>query len=254
MACSFKDRVFCPSVFFLILLLNQQALAAPPFITDDPVPVDFKHYDFFLFAALDKTNNPQEQPQLYAPSVEINYGLIPNLQFHLILPYVWSLPPMDFPSSGFGDAEVGFLYRFIEESNNRPQVGFYPIAILPSGNAKQGLGNGKIWMKWPLWLQKSIGTWTSYGGGGYAINSQEFSRNFAFGGWTVQKKLGEKLMLGSELYFQGATNIDSKAVTVINFGGSYKVSKSFAYTFSVGHSVLGEQHSIGFVSLNWAGG
>ena len=49
-----------------------------------------------------------------------------------------------------------------------PQVGIFPLLEVPTA-AQEGLGNGHATAFLPLWLQKSWGKWTVYGGGGYGI-------------------------------------------------------------------------------------
>ncbi len=40
---------------------------------------------------------------------------------------------------------------------------------LPTGSSRLGLGNGQVWARLPLWVQKSYGKWMTYGGAGYQI-------------------------------------------------------------------------------------
>ena len=56
-------------------------------------------------------------------------------------------------------------YRFIEEDDNgwRPQVAFFPQAFIPVGPANRGAPVTELF---PVWLQKSLGDWTMFGGGG----------------------------------------------------------------------------------------
>ena len=48
----------------------------------------------------------------------------------------------------------------------------------------------------PLWLQKSVGPWTSYGGGGYWFNPGAGNRSYAYVGWQMQRHLSELATLG----------------------------------------------------------
>jgi hypothetical protein len=41
---------------------------------------------------------------------------------------------------------------------------------VPTGSKSDGLGSGQMQAFLPLWLQKCVGDWTVYGGGGYGIN------------------------------------------------------------------------------------
>jgi hypothetical protein len=103
--------------------------------------------------------------------------------------------------------EVGVKYRFIQENGHRPQVGVFPQLELPTGSAARGLGNGQVWARLPVWAQKSWGPWTSYGGGGYAVNRAPEMQSHAFGGWLLQRDFGKRLTLGGEIYSEGRNSI-----------------------------------------------
>ena len=94
MRCNSK----CPAeVLFLILMLAVSKLSAqgPPYQTDDPVPVDLHHYEFYIFGAVDGT--PAEIDST-GPAFEFNWGAIPRVQLHAILPFggVFSLRTIPF--------------------------------------------------------------------------------------------------------------------------------------------------------------
>jgi len=57
-----------------------------------------------------------------------------------------------------------------------------------------------------MWLQKSWGPWTTYGGGGYVINPAPGQRNYCFGGWLLQRDFSERLTLGGEFFAQGKSS------------------------------------------------
>ena len=110
----------------------------------------------------------------------------------------------------------------------------------------------------PFWLKKSWGEWTSYGGVGYAVNSAIYMnvamRNYPYAGWLLQRNINEHLILGVEIFSQGAVSIPTRSFTIINAGGYYKFTKNFSLLFSAGHSVAGEQHIAGYLGLYWTGG
>ena len=56
----------------------------PPFQIDDPVPVDLHHYEFYVFGNTDGT--PAETDST-GPAFEFNWGAIPRVQLHAILPW-----------------------------------------------------------------------------------------------------------------------------------------------------------------------
>ena len=252
-------KATCSLILFFILIINKTAFSEPPFITDSPEPIDYRHYELYLYSMLDKNNVGVEEPQLSSPAMELNWGALPNLHLHIIVPYAWSLPSVAAAANGLGDIEVGAKYRVVQETNNRPQVGIYPVFDLPTGNANKNLGNGKLWMKLPIWIQKSWRKWKTTGGVGYAMNSAIYMqipmRNYPYGGWILQREINERLTLGVELYSQGAVSlVQSRSFTIATAGGYYHFTKRFSLLFSAGYSVLGEQHLKGYLGLYWTGG
>lgn len=250
-----KKNHFILRLFFsmFICLLSCHCFAGPPFLTDDPEPVAYQHLELYLFSSMDKNKITVEEPDLQSPALEANWGLLPNLQLHLIVPYVWSLPTAAPAANGIGDIETGAKYRFIQETTIIPQIGIFPLLELPAGNANQNLGNGKVWIKLPIWAQKSWGAWTTYGGGGYAINSAKNMRNYFYAGWLLQKEINEHLILGAEVFTQSRVSNNSRSFTVISAGGYYNFTNHLSLLFNAGHSVLGEQHLIAYLGLYWTG-
>lgn len=255
--CCFSPR---PSSFALRFILKAlvicclcgTAVAGPPFLTDDPQPTEYKHWELYTFSILDKTKAGK---QIQAPGFEADYGFAPDLQAHVLFPFLESLPESGHAAYGGSDTELGVKYRFLQESEKTPMVGIFPLLEVPTGNADRGLGNGRTWAKFPLWLQKSWGEedhkWTTYGGPGYALNTAPGQRSYPFAGWLLQKDLSEKLTLGGEIYFQGKTEDGGRPTVIGNFGGQYNFTKNFSLLFSVGHSIAGERHLVGYLGLYW---
>lgn len=96
------------------------ALAGPPFQTDDPEPVDFRHYEFYTFATSDGT--PVET-DTEGPAFEFNWGAVPNVQLHIIVPAAAAFPANGPRTFGPGDIETGIKYRFVHETKHRPMIG-----------------------------------------------------------------------------------------------------------------------------------
>ena len=232
------------------LILTRSAFAGPPYLTDDPEPTDYQHWETYLFAMGDHKGGGGYN--IYGPAVELNFGALPDTQLSLTVPMT-SVGGNTPDSSGFGDVLLGVKYRFVHETNGWPQMAFYPQVTLPTGNASLGLGNGRAWFLLPLWLQKSWGQWTTYGGGGAALNSAPGERNYPFAGWLLQRDIGEHLSLGGELFAQGRDMDDDHAFIALNFGGSYKFNEHFSVLGSVGHSVAGQANLLWYfgLGLDW---
>ena len=113
--------------------------AGPPFLSDDPEPVDLHHWELYVFGEGDRT---MDANSISGPAVELNYGIAPNTQLHLVAPVANSSSAGAGWTSGYGDTEVGVKYRFLDETDSRPQVGIFPMAEMATGSSTRGLGNG----------------------------------------------------------------------------------------------------------------
>ena len=216
-----------------------RAVAGPPFVTDDPEPVPYQHFEFYN---LSLGSAIRGDTQGFAPAWEYNYGIVPNGQAHIIAPLTFDKQTGGY---GYGDTELGFKYRFIDENKNtaQPMVGVYPLLELPTGDEQRGLGAGYLRAYFPLWIQKSFGDWTTYGGGGYWINHGDdtVNRDYWFFGWLLQRQVTKQLAIGAEIYHQtstvafGATNpIYTAPTTGFNIGAIYDFDDNHHLLASVG--------------------
>jgi len=197
--------------------------AAEPFRTDDPDPGQYQHYEFFTeFMG----THVRDGTSGIGPAWEFNYGLIPNGQIHFLAPLAFNDPTGRPSQFGYGDTELGFKYRFIDEDKNgsRPMIGTAPLLDLPTGDQRSGLGTGHARMFLPLWVEKNFADdWVTYGGGGYWINHGDGSddRDYWYFGWVLQKQVTKQLAIGGELFHQTANKIGGKDSTAFNIGATY---------------------------------
>jgi hypothetical protein len=227
----------------LMLLMCSTAVAGPPFQTDDPEPVPWHHYEAYVFGTFDRSTGSSF---LQLPAFEFNMGAAPNLQLHIVVPGVYLTSPRAY---GIGDVELGAKYRLVQETTKRPQIGIFPMLEVPSGDSRRGLGNGHVWARLPVWVQKSKGPWTTYGGGGYQINRAPGMKSSEFAGWLVQRQVTKRLMFGAEVYHQGSQTVGSRQSTFTDAGGSYGLRDSLSILFMLGHTVSGERHTVGYLGL-----
>ena len=234
---------------------NTLARAGPPFLTDDPEPVDFHHWEAYFFSSYDATRVGKAAQ---GPAYEMNWGPVPDVQLHLVIPGTASVPVQGPAAFGMGDTEVGVKYRFVHETNHRPEFGIFPFAELPTGSAAAGLGNGSAWYRLPLWVQKSFGPWTTYGGAGEVLNRALDTNNYTFGGWLLQRDVGKRWTLGGEVFAhgaEGAATLSTQASTLADFGGYYYIHKpGFQVLFMAGHSVAGQAETVAYLGLYWTWG
>jgi len=218
-------------------LTPSSVMAGPPFRTDDPEPVEYRHWEFYVFSAATHVRGDTSGT---LPGFELNYGAAPDLQLHLVAPIAFDKPSGEAWQSGYGDTEFGVKYRFIQEDEegSRPMVGVFPMVEAPTGDKGRGLGSGHTRVFLPMWIQKSFGTWQTYGGGGYWINTGDANRNYWFAGWQVQRQITDQLTLGGEIFHQTADTVGGSGSTGFDLGGFYDVTENHHLLFSAGRGAF----------------
>lgn len=258
----------CIRLTLFLLLLPACPLVwpqGPPYQTDDPVPVDLHHYEFYIFGGMDGTTAEIDST---GPAVEFNWGAIPRVQLHAVLPLGVIAPsnnPVYLPGGagpgafGLTDMELGAKIAYIKESKYIPQIGTFTMFEMPTGSSTSGLGVGKVWYKLPLWLQKNVGRWTLDGGAGYQVVPQTGYRNFPYTGWLVKRTVNKRLELGAEVFAHGREGFaaaQTQASTMIDLGGYYHFTHhpGEQFLFAYGHSVAGQTENYAYLGMYWTWG
>lgn len=242
----------------ILFALGRTVLHAqgPPYQTDDPVPVDFQHYEFYIFGNTDGT--PVEVDSV-GPAFEFNWGALPRLQLHGILPWGSIHPSDDQSAFGLIDMELGAKIAIIKESKHMPQIGPFVMFEIPTGNYDRGLSIGKVNFKIPMWLQKNEGKWLFDGGVGYAVVPRTDYRNYWYTGWLIKRQLSERLELGAEVFGhqrEGDATPQTEGSTLIDVGGYYHFKKhpGQQFLFAYGHSIAGQTENYAYVGMYWTWG
>jgi Putative MetA-pathway of phenol degradation len=213
------------------------ALAGPPYETDDPEPTAYRHYEIYAFSSYDE--DAMHSVSAHLPSLEVNYGVLPNVQFSVTLPFAGARAPGTPFTAGLGDVELGLKVRFVQEAQGRPQVAFYPAVNLPTGNTAAGLGGGLPRIVLPLWMQKTNGAWTYFGGGGVWHNPGLGNRDFTFTGLAATRSVREGLAIGAELYHQSAPTVGGASETAAGIGFVAERGSDHAILGSIGRDLSG---------------
>lgn len=251
---------FLAILFFTVFAASGLwAQAGPPFQTDDPTPVDYGHYEAYVFASADGT--PAEM-DLTGPAFEFNWGAVPNVQLHMILPLggIWpSNNPAYLPSgqgpSAFGpiDTELGVKWAIIKQTKHRPQIGTFTMFELPSGSYAKGLGVGKAWYKLPVWAEKEFGPWSLVGGIGYGVVPQAGYKNYLYGGSLLKRVINKRWELAAEVFShasEGFAAAQTQASTLIDAGGYYHFkAEGWQFLFAYGHSIAGQTENYAYLGL-----
>ena len=193
-----------------LLLIPAAAHAGPPFLTDDPEPTDTGHWEIY-FPRFDAGGRGSDFDGEFG--AEVNYGPARNFQLTLGLPAAvthsetgWRL--------GAGDLEASVKYRFYDKGGL--QIAAFPGVTLPT--ASRGLGAGRVTAFLPVWAQQDIGSWSVFGGGGYAVNPGSGNRDYWSGGIAVTRQVGKKWLIGVEADRQGPDTVGGRASTSLGLG------------------------------------
>lgn len=234
-------------LLLLCAVISSPALAGPPFKTDDPEPVDLKHWEFYI-ASVGMYARSASSATL--PHVEVNYGAFPGVQIHIVAPmgFVRSAGATAY---GYSDTELGVKYRLIGESETSPQIGVFPLLEVPTGDRGRQLGEGSTQAYIPLWVQKSWGSFTTYAGAGYWISPGSGNKNSLFSGWEAQYDFSESVTLGGELYYQSPVTDGGASTPGFNLGGFINIDEHNHILFSAGHSFSGGSVTTAYLGFQY---
>ena len=234
-------------VTLLLVLAEDLSLAGPPFFTDDPDPVPFHHWEYYLSS--ENTFDLRDRSATGTlPHFEVNWGAIRNFQLHLVVPSTYLF---DAPSDlfyGYTSTEVGIKYRFVKDTTGFPEIGIFPIVEIPTIHDSR-FGKEYLQVYLPIWIQKSWNKLTTYGGAGYWINPGSGNQNWVFTGWEVQYDFTGFITLGTEAYFHTTSSTGGNAVSGLTLGGFLNFSKFIHFIFSVGHTLTGANQITSYAGL-----
>ena len=211
-----------------VLFAPTLAWAGPPFMTDDPEPTEAGHWE--VYGPLIEVEGKGKGHEGVV-AAELNYGAAPDLQLTLEVPLSYSHDVAGMKWGG-GDVAISAKYRFYHDEHAEFSVAAFPGLTLPT--ARTGMGAGKVTALLPVWVQKDLGSWSVFGGGGYAINPGVGNNDYWTGGLAVSHQVTPKLLFGIEANRQGADTIGGKGSTSLGVGTIYQLKAPFRLLASGG--------------------
>jgi hypothetical protein len=225
--------IFGAALATATLAMFTAALAGPPYETDDPEPTDYRSYE--IYTAL-QYEHEGDETSAGLPSLEINYGILRNTQLSIVTPMRFA-HENGVNTYGFGDLLFGVKVRFIQEAAHRPQLAFYPIVIVPSGQAALRETASHVFL--PMWAQKSFGNWTVYGGGGVWNKAGTDTHAWWFSGVVAQYHFKNKSAAGVEVTHTTAQKEGEENETSFNAGYIAPIGERHNVLFSFGRGLMG---------------
>jgi len=166
--------------FCLSLSIAQAAYAGPPYVSDDPEPTDYRHFEIYTFNSGTSTRTGTDGET----GIDFNYGGAPDLQLTATLPLGFSFPAGDKTQFGLSNVELAAKYRFLHQATFGWDVAVFPRVFLPSASNVVGDRNASLLL--PVWAERDLGDgWTTFGGGGCQLYPGARSQNFCEAGWVL---------------------------------------------------------------------
>jgi Putative MetA-pathway of phenol degradation len=200
-----------------LVLAASSAHAGPPYLTDDPEPTDYKHFEIYAFG-----DGVQSRDGMAGETgIDFNYGGAPDLQLTAVIPLAYD----EAGHTGLGNIELAAKYRFLHQDADGVDLSIFPRVFLPS--VSHIVGDDHTSLLIPLWAEKDYGKWSIFGGGGCTFNKSRDSQNFCAGGVVVTREVLEGLRLGLEVFHQGADTLDGRVSTAVGGGLTYDVNDHY---------------------------
>jgi hypothetical protein len=222
-----KTRIIALLAFALPLA----AFAGPPYVTDDPDPTETGHYEIYLFAAGTRTQDGKDG----AAGLDMSYGAAPDLQLSLTVPVAYESPNGGPLIGGVGNVEIAAKYRILHQENNGIDLSVFPRIFLPSASDRVGDQHASFFL--PVWIGKHMGQWTTFGGGGCALNNGDDSKDYCLFAWAVTYRLRENFELGGEIYHQTPDAAGGLHTTGLGLGARYDQSDTLHFVGSIGPGI-----------------
>jgi hypothetical protein len=213
--------------FLFTMLASSAALAGPPYFSDDPGPTDLGRFEIYTFASGTATRDGTSG----AGGIDFNYGGAPDLQLTAVVPLEYESGG----ATGIGNIELAAKYRFLHQDDFGWDVAVFPRVFLPS--ASGNVGDRRASFLLPIWAEKDFGKWSTFGGGGCALNNGGGSRDYCQVGWALTREVLPALHLGAEIYHQTADTRGGRATTGLGAGAVYDLSEHYHLMASIGPGI-----------------
>jgi hypothetical protein len=216
------------AVTSLFLAPAESLVAGPPLAIDDPGVLDPGQWEIIVAGAMASTN----EGEVYeAPILDVSYGLTPNTQASVAIPYVFVSPDQGGSDSDLGNLSIGYKWRFV--NNDRLQVALAPAYAfgITASAALRGIGDDTDILFVPVEIQLEMGNWSLNGEWGYvSLESGDDAWGY---GVALTHPVGMQTALMFELYGGADTDFDNDELN-FHIGFDTELRPDFHLLFSAG--------------------
>jgi hypothetical protein len=201
--------------------IANQVQAGPPYVSDDPEPTDYKHFEIYTF-----TNGATTRDGTAGASgIDFNYGAAPDLQLTATVPAGFDRPVGGGTNIGLSNIELAAKYRFLHQDGFGLDVSVFPRIFLPSGSSIIGDNHASLLL--PVWVQKDWnGGWSAFGGGGCTVTERR-AVDFCQTGAVLTYQLLPKLQIGAEIFHQTPDSSGMPSTTSAGIGCRFDLNDNY---------------------------
>jgi hypothetical protein len=209
------------SASVVLAALTRAAVAGPPYVSDDPEPTDYQHFEIYTFNQGTSTRAGVSGES----GIDFNYGAAPDLQLTATLPAGFDQTAGAGTALGMSNIELAAKYRFLHQDTFGLDVAIFPRIFLPSGSNVIGDNHASLLL--PVWVQKDwSGGWSAFGGGGCTF-SEISAADFCQVGAVLTYQILPKLQIGAELFHQTADRQGTPATSSVGIGWRYDLNDHY---------------------------
>jgi len=227
-----KREIFILKFSIILLFLIFAAcpsFAARPLTTDDAGTVDPGRFEIEEGLIIDQPRG-EDIPSSTGMGTSIKYGVLPNLDLGVEIPYSTTDP------KGIGDATIKGKVRIVDESEIIPSVAVGVNAKLPNTDPDSGAGSKYTDYSFLGIFTKEIGplkgninlVYTVIG----APKGEESSDKISYG-FAIVYPMNQGLNLMGEIFGEADSNSEDKPVN-LQFGANLSLNDTFTLDSGIG--------------------
>lgn len=216
-------RTICIMFLSVIAFSAEAQEGGPPMLTDDARVTDLKEWEINTSINTSVTDGLL----LSVPHIDLNYGIVPNLQLKAEAPFQLRFHDRK-TDSEIGDVILGVKYRFLDEEKYFVSAATFP-QVSVTGNKGYLI---------PVFIEKTIGRFLIGQGTGYFIGNESFNE-LQLGtlvGYRATEKLHVMLEYFSEIHYVPEQRDLYNGY--VNFGFRHPLNDIFALMGSFGTQVV----------------
>jgi hypothetical protein len=231
-----KQTTIALSVMACFLLAPQigRSQAGPPFLTNDPGTPGNANWEINV-ASMQTITRAGSSYQV--PQIDLNFGVGDRIQLTYEVPYVLQTGPGQPNESGWGNANPGVKWRFLDQGDGGWQMSFFPqvetgAPLLARQKAFAAPGPRYIL---PLEVAKKFGSLDVDVEAGYFVAGKAPGERIF--GLVAGRSMMPRLELDLEIYDDRAR--DGPHSTTLDLGGRYQLRRGIIALFMAGRSING---------------